>query len=202
MLSPYVAELRSSRRFFPNFLSRTFSLLSLLVAFGIFAVGAHGTAIYVPAGTDLQAALDAAQAGDEIVLEAGAIYRGAFTLRRKAGGDAWITIRSSRLAELAAERRVMPVDAALMPKLEAAGGNAPVFQTEDGAHHYRLLGLEVRPEPGGATTALISLGRDSQTELSQVPHHIQIDRCYIHAHPGLPTRRGIALNSAHTDITN
>jgi hypothetical protein len=49
---------------------------------------------------------------------------------------------------------------------------------------------------------LIQLGSDAQTRLEDVPHHIAIDRCYIHGHPGYPTRRGIALNSAHTEITN
>jgi hypothetical protein len=101
--------------------------------------------ITVNAKDDLQKALDAAQAGDEIVLEAGAVYRGTFTLRRKSG-DAWITIRSSRLAEMPREGvRVTPQHAALMPKLTGGSGN-PVLKTEDGAHHYRLVGIESCPK--------------------------------------------------------
>jgi hypothetical protein len=35
-----------------------------------------------------------------------------------------------------------------------------------------------------------------------VPHHLTIDRCYIHAWPGQALKRGVALNSAETTITN
>ncbi|HEV3468234.1 MAG TPA: hypothetical protein VG148_02860, partial [Pyrinomonadaceae bacterium] len=56
---------------------------------------ARAATINVPAGGDLQAALDRAQPGDEVVLEAGASFVGNFTLPAKAGA-AFITVRSSR----------------------------------------------------------------------------------------------------------
>ncbi|HEV3467907.1 MAG TPA: hypothetical protein VG148_01190, partial [Pyrinomonadaceae bacterium] len=62
------------------------------------AAGPTGSAaktITVRAGGDLQAALDRAQPGDEVVLEAGASFVGNFTLPAKAGA-AFITVRSSR----------------------------------------------------------------------------------------------------------
>ena len=34
-----------------------------------------------------------------------------------------------------------------------------------------------------------------------MPHDLVIDRCYIHAAPGAPQKRGIALNSASTTVT-
>jgi hypothetical protein len=163
-----------------------------------------GKTLAVPPRGDLQTALDIAQPGDEIVLEAGASYRGPFTLRRKAGdGSAWITVRSSRLAELPGDGvRVSPAHAALMPKLTAQAAG-PALRTEDGAHHYRLIGIEVMPaDEREFIYNLIALGSDAQTSRDQVPHHINLDRCYIHGHPGYPTRRGIALNSAHTEVTN
>ena len=53
-----------------------------------------GTTITVSAGGDLQAALNAAQPGDVITLQAGATFTGPFTLPNKAG-TGWITVRTS-----------------------------------------------------------------------------------------------------------
>jgi hypothetical protein len=43
-------------------------------------------------------------------------------------------------------RHVTPADAARMPKLVAASGS--VFEAEPGAHHFRLVGLEITPQEG------------------------------------------------------
>ena len=66
--------------------------------------------LYVYAGGDLQAALNAAQPGDEVVVQAGARFVGNFVLPAKAAG-AVITVRSS--SPLPA-RRITPADAPLM----------------------------------------------------------------------------------------
>ena len=76
-----------------------------------------GAAIKVPNGGDLQQALNVAQPGDVIVLEAGGVYQGPFTLPRKTG-DGWIAVVSSRVLELAAGQRVLPSDAPKMAVLE------------------------------------------------------------------------------------
>ena len=60
---------------------------------------AQAATIVVPSGGDLMAAINAAQPGDTIVLQAGATYTGPFTLPNKAGA-AFITIQSSRVSEL------------------------------------------------------------------------------------------------------
>ena len=57
-------------------------------------VAPTGQTIAVPAGGNLQAALDAAQPGDVITLQAGATFQGPFTLPNKAGAG-WITVRTS-----------------------------------------------------------------------------------------------------------
>ncbi|HEY7913570.1 MAG TPA: hypothetical protein VIG62_16775, partial [Blastocatellia bacterium] len=48
-----------------------------------------GSTIYVNAGGDLQAALNAASPGSQIVLESGATFTGNFTLPAKSG-NSWI----------------------------------------------------------------------------------------------------------------
>jgi hypothetical protein len=86
-----------------------------------------------------------------------------------------------------------------MPKLEAASG--VVIQTAPGAHHYRLVGLEVRPAAGAFLYGLLLLG-NGETSAELLPHHLVIDRCYLHGDPRKGTRRGIALNSKDTAVVD
>jgi cellulose synthase/poly-beta-1,6-N-acetylglucosamine synthase-like glycosyltransferase len=157
-----------------------------------------GAAITVRAGEDLQAVLDAAQPGDVIALQPGAVFRGPFVLRNKRG-DAWITIRSAApFGSLPPPgTRIDPSYAPLMPKLEAEHG--AVLQAAPGAHHYRFVGIEIRPTAETFLYNLVVLGTDHRS-LDDVPHHIVFDRCYIHGDPQRGSRRGIALNSADTAV--
>src|SRR5919109_5301855 len=137
-----------------------------------------------------QAALAAAVPGDEIVLHAGVTYQGPFTLTPKSG-TGWITIRSNQMAQLPVGTRVAPADAAKMPKIVGGGSPHVALDTSGAAHHYRLIGLEIMPTPGAGVNSLVRLGTASETSLADLPHHLIIDRCYIHAHPGQTARRGI-----------
>ena len=72
---------------------------------------AFAATIPVPAGGNLQAAINSAQPGDTITLQAGATYTGPFTLPAKSG-EAFITIRTAGDAGLPGEgARVSPVHA-------------------------------------------------------------------------------------------
>src|SRR5688572_24257438 len=80
-----------------------------------------GQTIIVPAGGNLQNALNAAKRGDEIVLTAGATYSGNFTLPAKSGtaANGWIIIRSDKYASLPSMgTRVKPSNAAVMAKIQ------------------------------------------------------------------------------------
>jgi hypothetical protein len=160
------------------------------------AQAATGATHRVSRGGDLQAALDVARPGDEIVLEAGAVFVGPFVLPAK-NGDAWITIRSGAEALPPAGTRVTPAFAASMPKLETSG--VPAVTTEPGAHHYRLVGLELRPKPGSFVKNLVLLGY-AESSPATVPHHIVFERCYLHGDPAVGSRRGIALNGSHLAV--
>jgi hypothetical protein len=159
-------------------------------------VDTTGATIGVPAGGDLQAALDAAQPGDAIVLEAGAVYRGPFRLPRKAG-DQWITVTSSSAPELPVGQRVAPSDAPRMAVLE--GGQPSVVMTEPGAHHYRLVGLEIRPAADTFMFNIVDVGSDAK-DTAEVPHHLIFDRCYLHGDRGLGSRRAVAMNGAYVAV--
>ena len=102
----------------------------------------NGAVFNVSAGGDLQAAMNNAQLGDTIVLQAGAQYTGNFTLPAKSGSG-WIIIRTSNLAGISAEgTRVTPNQASAMPKVSTPN-SAPAFATNTSAHHYRFVGLEI-----------------------------------------------------------
>lgn len=181
----------------------TFGVVAFALCLIIVAKPAHAATITVPAGGDLQAALDAAKAGDTIVLEANAAYAGSFVLPRKPGTE-YITIRTSASdTQLPPNTRVGPDDAPLMPKLLSSGKGLPALRTEPGAHHYRLIGIEIAPATQDALIYdLVSLGSGEQTSLDDVPNNISIDRSYIHTFSDTPLKRGVALNSASTEITN
>ena len=150
-----------------------------------------GTIRRVRDGDELRRSLEAARLGDAIVLEAGAVFAGPFALPSKSGSG-WITIRTSAEDKLPAPGiRVEPSMAPLMPRLESDVES--VITTEPGAHHYRLVGLEIRPKPGAFLYNLVALGA-SERSLDALPHHIVIDRCYLHGDPRRGTRRGVALN--------
>jgi hypothetical protein len=195
----------------PHLFKLNFKALALFIIIFFTLAGAtspaRGATRTVGAGAGLQQALDAAQPGDTILLEAGATFVGPFTLPFKQG-DAWITIQSSALAGLPDGRRVSPADSSLMPKIvspAAAGRGTFAMNTAPGAHHYRFVGIEFTLENAGATTfELITLGSydAAQDTLEEVPHHLVFDRCYVHGLPGVYLKRGVTLNSAATDILN
>jgi hypothetical protein len=157
-----------------------------------------GEKLVVPKGGNFQAALNRAKPGDVIVLEAGAAFKGPFTLPNKQG-EGRIVIRSSASDSGLPPQglRVSPAYADAMPKLTATSGS--VIQTEPGAHHYRFVGVEIRPEAGVFLFNLVRLGND-ETSASQLPHDIIFDRCYIHGDPVKGSRQGIVMNSKNIAV--
>lgn len=191
-------------------------------------IESSGKTIDVSSGGSFQAALNQAQPGDVISLQAGAIFMGPFTLPEKSG-SAWITVDSSAINNLPKPGvRVAPADAANMPKLEALSGS--VIQTAPSAHNYRFVGVEILPgtpptsavrrvtrwlrstltgaaQPQSAApqaavlTDLVTLG-SGDTSTDTLPGYIVFDRCYIHGDAQVGARRGIAMNSTYTAVIN
>ncbi len=154
-----------------------------------------GNVLTVNAGGNLQTAINNAQLGDTIVLQAGAIFNGPIRLPNKTGSG-WIYIRSSNYASLPAPgNRVGPADAANMPKIVVSPGGSSAINTQSGAHHYRFVGIEIRPAAGYFVSNLISIG-GGETSVAALPNNITFDRCYIHGDPAVGGRRGVAMNGA------
>src|SRR5262247_1109580 len=158
-----------------------------------------GQTITVNAGGDLKSAIDQAQPGDVVELQAGATFTGNFVLPNKTG-TGWVTVRASTPdANLPQDTRVTPVSASLMPKI-ISPNSEPALRTADGAHHYRFIGVEFGVAAGvNIIFNIVSFGGD-QTTLAQTPHDLIIDRCYIHGNASGNVRRGVMINSASTAI--
>ena len=162
-------------------------------------------------GAELQGALDRAEAGDTILLEAGATFHpvtpdGSFLLRRRPiPAGSWVTIRSADKAfdtdgSLPPWKRVDKANANLMPKVRAAG-SAPAVRTEAGARGYRLVGLDIGPDAAVASLSnLVELGTGREAAVDAEPSDIVIDRCYLHGNDSGNFRRGVAMNGARLAV--
>jgi hypothetical protein len=162
----------------------------------------------VPAGANLQAALNAAQPGDELLLAPGARYVGNFVLPTKPAGSAWIVVRTDvpDAALGAAGTRMTPTRAAAVNLAQILTPNGqPALDTQLGTHHYRLTGVEI-----GATTsavdinAIVRFGIDDYTQNSAATtaNHLIVDRSYVHGAATLEVRRCVLLNSATSAVVD
>lgn len=165
--------------------------------------------------SDLQIAIDVANPGSVIVIDAGETFYGGFTLPDKSGAG-WILIMSSRMDLLPAEETRIdpfastgdfsfPTQSDAMPKIITNNTSGiPCIITNANAHHYRLVGLEIT----AATTVINSYGlinfgdgSTAQNSLSLVPHHLNIDRCYIHGHSNAQIMKfGVRLDCENAAI--
>ncbi len=150
-----------------------------------------GATITVNAGQSLQAAIDSAARGDTIVVQAGSTFA-PVTLPSKAG-TGWVHIRSSALASLPAPgTRVGPSNAANMPKILTSGSGAAV-SVPSGAHHYRLIGLEIGFTGSGDNTGIVQFDDGG-------PDDIVFDRCFVHGNANGHIKLGIRLSGSRNAV--
>ncbi len=170
---------------------------------------APGTVIQVPAGGNLQTALNNAQCGNTIELQAGATFTGVFTFPAKNCDDNhWIIVRTSAPdSALPAEgQRLTPCYAGVaslpgrpkypcnnpqnvVAKLVYSGPVEGPVSLQSGANHYRLMGLEVTRATGakGAPTLM-------SVTTGGVADHIVLDRSWVHGTTQDETVKGFRLN--------
>jgi hypothetical protein len=163
--------------------------------------GSLGAAyINVPAGGDLQGALNAARGGDTVILAAGSTYTGHFQLGQN-NSSQWITIQSSGAGSLPSGTRVSPSNASAMAKLVTPDGGA-ALQIPGGANYYRIIGLEFTPAAGVYAQDVIQVGLANETSTGQLPHDTDFDRVYVHGDLNAGSKRGIAMNGINTTVEN
>lgn len=167
--------------------------------------------------SDLQSAINAANPGSVLVLDAGAVFKGSFSLPDKPG-EGWIILTSSHLYLLpAAEKRVQPdaptgnsafpTQKDAMPKVVSTNPSGlPCFRTMPSAHHFRFVGLEITVDTNVLNNyGLMFLGDASaaQNSLDKAPHDLVVDRCYIHGHTKATIMKaGVLLNCANSAVLN
>jgi hypothetical protein len=169
-------------------------------------VAPTGRTITVRAGGSVQNAINAAVPGDVILLQAGATFTGNFYLPKKSG-TGWITIRSSASDGVLPKpgTRIQSSQAGYLPKLVSPNGSA-ALRTVAGAHHYRIVGVEITAKSSiTSAVQLVSIGSGSasrQGTLASVPHHIVIDRSYIHGRSTLNLKNCVEAHGASVAIVD
>lgn len=166
-----------------------------------------GSVITVNAGGNLQAAINAAQPGDVIALANGATFAGTFTLPNKnTTSTKWITIRPANTSGLPPEgsRMTPAIAASAQLPIVLATTNLGAFNTLLGAHHYRIIGLEISVTPtNSGNTGLIRFGDGGgggQTSLPLVAHDLVLDRVFLHGTTTQNVRRAVSLQSATSAV--
>ena len=180
------------------------------VASSVAETPAPGSVISVNAGGDLQGALNSAQCGNTIELQAGATFTGTFRFPAlNCDSKHWIIVRtSSPDSALPAEgQRLTPCYAGVaslpgrpqyacdnpqnvLAKLVAGPVSAVIFQP--GANHYRLIGLELtRPTGNRKVVTLIAVDRGGTA------NHVVLDRSWVHGTTQDETKDGIRLSGTN-----
>jgi len=162
--------------------------------------------IRVPAGSSLQAAIDAAKPGDELLLAPGATYSGNFYLRNKGVLSGWITIRSdlSDATIGAPGTRMTPTRAATARLAKIVTPNIySSITTQLGANHYRFTGIEFAVASSVTDmNALVRLGENAsiQNSAATTAGFLILDRSYIHGNTTGQLKRCVMMNSATTAV--
>jgi hypothetical protein len=157
--------------------------------------------VKVSPSQNLQAVIDRARPGDVIELQAGQVYQGPIKLPAR-NDDGFITIQSSAAAQLPEGKRVGPAQQELFAKLQSSTAGEPVIKTTPSSHDYRFVGLEISTAKADMKAYdLISIG-DSRQTAAQVPHHIVIDRSWIHGYDTQEVQRGVSLNGREITVSN
>src|ERR1700730_3865926 len=145
------------------------------------------------AGADLQAAINAAQCGDNLVLQAGATWDGEFRLpNRNCTASTPIRIGSSGQAFLP-NGRVGPADATNMPRIRALGTGitGSAFMMAADAGYWVLDGLELT-DNAAATNVVNALITVAET----TANNLTVQRCYFHQkETGTNYNRSVARGS-------
>lgn len=164
----------------------------------------------VQAGNNLQEAIDSAQCGDTLQLEAGAVFRGQFRIPQKSCDDThWIVVRTgasddslppegTRLTPCYGGSAALPgrpdfhcsSPSRSLARIEYDGdsGSGPL-NFAPGANHYRFIGLELtRAKAGASITALAFMKEKGAAD------HLIFDRVWMHGTAQDETTRGIALS--------
>jgi hypothetical protein len=161
-------------------------------------VARTGTVRTVNSGGDVQAAFNAAQPGDIVVLETGATFTGNFTLPTKTGsGDIYVVSSDVHANTFSTAPGRRATSAAGQATLRHPGGNNAPFLASDGNGRtgWRFVGITGDLPPSGMTSLseMVVLGDRTQSNTANYPGRFVFDRCRILGRPTISVRRGISV---------
>ena len=162
--------------------------------------------------TDFRNALNSANPGDIIVLDAGVTYQGNFTLPVKTNPlNNWIYITTSAYTSLPAPgTRVLPTDAANMPKIVTPNATSAITLAP-GANHYRFVGLEIysastqgcNPKATPPVNCLsYELIYATMAPGTAANDSITVDRCYVNGSPSIDIQHAIVANGSNFAVVD
>jgi hypothetical protein len=161
----------------------------------------------VAAGGDLQAAINNAScnpAGTVLRLASGATFAGNYKLPAKmcAPGQ-WIIIRTdtgdSNLP--GPEARIDPSYSPVLAKIITLNTSAAIA-TSGKAAFYWFMGVEMGVDPSVSLNYGVIVVGNKETQSSNLPHHIYIDRCYVHGNATGEISRGLQANGTRVAAIN
>lgn len=156
------------------------------------------TVAVAPGG--LQAAANAAQCGDALILQAGRTY-GRLVLPDKPCAAQPITIRTDGTLPPKGQR-IWPSDASQLARLFTTTMGPVLDVASTGTHGWHLLGLEIT----GRSTSLFNgrpmvwygvrlmAGNQWTADTTALPSHITLEQVYVHSDDDAGMRRCVALS--------
>jgi hypothetical protein len=152
-----------------------------------------GRSIRVAPGDEaaLQAALNSAVGGDEVVLPNGSVYTGTFTLPKHSGTTP-VIVRSETVSTPVGTR-VTPSSGSTYARI-ITNTVFPAINLAPGASKWRLIGLHVGLTVGPDNYGIITLGSGTESLMSQFVSEIVLDRMIVTAGAEGTTSRCISMN--------
>jgi len=157
-----------------------------------------GTTRSVPAGGDLQAALNAAQPGDQIVLTPGATYAGNFYLPARSCSG-YVIVRSGTADSdyPASGTRISPAYASKLAKIVTPNVTA-ALTAKNGSCKWWISRVEITGTAQSSSVnynyGLVRFGED-ETSVSAQPTDIILDRVYLHGTSSTSVQHGVIFNA-------
>ena len=152
------------------------------------------------AGGDLQAAMNGANCGDEIVLDAGVTWSSNYTAPLKSCAAKPILVRSSAIASLPAGVQVKQAQAGLMPTIVTPNtGSVLNFSASTAGWYFAGIQFTIANNVVGMWN-LITLSA-SATTVQQLPQSIVFDRVLVHGN-NQQSIRGFLADAAGFGLVN
>jgi hypothetical protein len=157
--------------------------------------------VNVSSAADLQSALNAAQCGQSISVQAGVQYDGNFTVPALAcPSSSPVLVVSSAIGSI--PQYTIPVrtlaGSSSVPTL-ATPNDLPVLQISDGAAGWYFAGIEFTLTPSANSVYPIVAMGDATTSVAALPAYITFDRCLVHPSSTITNyvRGGIDLSAVY-----